>query len=154
VVLDGFDLPGWIPVLLAAAGVEQEVFQNRQAAGRVRDFGMKLDGEQAARGRGDGRDGAVSVLARTSNRPAPGHDVAVAHPDLLAAFNAVEDRIGIRDVELSEPVLATVAFWTRPPSACAINCWRSRCEHGDAEVNSAGSIVGLEGRRRWPVRRR
>ncbi len=53
----------------------------------------------------------VSVLARTSKSSGTAvTTIAVAHPDLLAAFDAVEDGVGMNDVELGEAVFAAVAF--------------------------------------------
>ena len=53
----------------------------------------------------------VSVLARISKSSGTAPTtIAVAHPDLLAAFDAVEDGVGMEDVELGEAVFAPIAL--------------------------------------------
>jgi hypothetical protein len=99
-IFDGLNLTGWIPILLAGADVEEEILQDSQPARSMRNFGMKLDREQAAFGRGHGRDracfGAGQHLKTLRNG---GNHVAMAHPDLLASFDAAEDGICAGDVK-------------------------------------------------------
>src|SRR5580704_10327561 len=77
---------------------------------------MKLDCEEAAVRCGHGGDGAGFGAGQNAKTFGHGGDqVAMAHPDLLAAFDASEDGVGIDDIELSEAVLATIAFFDMAP---------------------------------------
>ena len=136
--------------LHAAADVEQEISQNRQAAGRVRDFGMKLDARTGgARARTMAAMAQVAVLARTSKPVGRcGDHVAMAHPDLLAAFNAVEDRC--RDAMMSSwarPYSPLSPLWTMAPERRGPSiAGRSRCRaRGCRSVSRAGIDGGAGG---------
>ena len=123
-VFDRVDLAGGVPILVAAADVEQEIRKNRLAAGRVRDFGMKLDGEQAARGRGHGGDGAGFGAGQHVEAGRRGDDVSrwliqtccgPAMPRRIASECA--------DFELGEAVFAMLALLNIAAKQCAMNCW-------------------------------
>ncbi len=125
VIFERTQLAGGVPVLGAAANVEQEVRKDGFAARRVRDFGMELDPVQAPRSRTHGRDGAsggggqhLETVRRLD------HQIAVAHPDLLAAGDAAE-RWNRRPVKSScaNPYSPLSPFCTEPCRRCAINCW-------------------------------
>ena len=115
VFFDGEYLAGGVPILDASADVEHEVGEDGLAARRVGDFGMKLDAVEAVGGRSHGGDRAgggggenVEALRRL------GHQIAVAHPDLLAAGNTAKEGIeggaGAGQIELGDSVFSAIAF--------------------------------------------
>ena len=101
-----------IPVLLAAADVEDEIREILLPAPGVDHFGMKLDSVELAVGRGDGGDRAGVGAAEHGEALGDAADhVAMAHPDLLRAGEPGEQRIGaVVEFEGGEAVLALVAL--------------------------------------------
>src|ERR1700691_6208225 len=84
-----------IPIAQAAANAEQEVGQDIATASGVRDLRMELHGVEAAGGRFDGGDGAGSGARQDGETRRHGTDqIAMVHPDLLRAGDAIEQRAG------------------------------------------------------------
>ncbi len=95
-LLDQLDALARFPIGLAAADGEQEIRKNAAAGGGVDHFGMELDAEQAARVVFHRRDSAGGSFGRDAEaRRDPGHYVTMAHPDLLLAGGALEQRAGV-----------------------------------------------------------
>ena len=80
-----------IPVFLAAADVEDEVFENARALRGVDHFGVELHAVEPARRVFDSRGvagGCGGEDAEAGGRR--GHHIAMRHPDLLVIANAVQ----------------------------------------------------------------
>ncbi len=111
-----FDEVGGGPVAAAAADVVDEVAEDEAALGRVHDFGVELDGVEAAIGMGGGGEGGVGGVGEGQEAGGQPFDfVAVAHPDLAAAasllFLPIAEEGGgvIVDVEEGGAVFAFLA---------------------------------------------
>src|SRR5690242_19392100 len=114
-ILDCLHLTSRIPILDASTGPEYEISENLRPAGSVRDFRMKLHRIQTALGRGHGGDRAGGGTAKNVKAVRRSlHGVAVAHPDLLAAGDATKQPVGTANIQLGEPVLATIALFHAP----------------------------------------
>ena len=124
----------------------------------MRHLGMELHGvEQAVRG-GHGRHGAgrgAGEDVEAGRRR--GHQIAMAHPDLLAARDAAEENIVRRgEIELGETVLAAIALL----DLSAEEMRHQLLAVADAEDRDAGGQQardrwwGCRDRRRWKDRRR
>ena len=132
----------------AAANVEDEVGQDLTAAagcGRLRDGTARRKGGVA--GAAMAATAQVSVLAENVEAGRRrGDQVAMAHPDLLGAVDAVEqNRVGSADVELGEAVFAVLAFLDLiRPAGAPSTAGRSRCRaRAVPAARVAGSMVGL-----------
>ena len=111
-------------------------------------FGMELDAVEARAGRGDGGDGAGGGAAGDGKPGGAGGDhVAMAHPDLLAAGEAGEQRVGrTSEIERGQAVFAAVALAHLAAQQVRHQLLAvADAEHGDAEAKIAGSTVGLPG---------
>ena len=116
-----------VPVLLAAADVEQEIRQNAVAFGGVHHFGMKLHGVESAPRRRHGGDRAGGGLAQRAKipaaRPPPDRKWLIqtcwrsGSPENSAVFGPPFSS------SVARPYSPFSPFWTTPPSRCAINCW-------------------------------
>ena len=72
---------------------------------------MKLDRVQPALGRRHGGDGAgIRAAQDFEARRGILNRIAVAHPDLLTAFDSPKQSIGVAQIQLGESVFAAVAF--------------------------------------------
>ena len=69
------------PVAAAAADAEEEVLEELLAVGRVHDFGVELEADEAAVVRHDGVGGAIGVGEGAEAGRELGDAVAVGHPD-------------------------------------------------------------------------
>jgi hypothetical protein len=111
VFFDRENLARRIPVPLAAANVEHEVRENGAAARRVRNLRMKLHTIQPTRHRSHGSHPAgIGSSENLESGGRLGHHIAMAHPDLLAAFDPPQNGIWAGYVELSEAILAAFSL--------------------------------------------
>ena len=147
VLFEGAQLARRVPILRAAADVEQEIRQDGFAAGRVGDLRVKLDPIQSPRSgthgghRTRGRSGEDIEAVRRL-----GHQIAVAHPDLLASGDAAKNGIRASQIELCESVFAFVALLHRPvQKVCHKLLSVANTQNRDARRAADGSMVGLPG---------
>ena len=149
--------PGGIPVLLAAANIEKKIRQDMRPARRVHHFRMELYRKQPRSGADMAATAHVLVLARVENRRGSGHQVAMAHPDLLRGLDAshqeaiVGREVRAGRIRILRESLFRLAHPANAPSVAGRNRFR---EWGCRRGASADRWSGCRDRRRWRVRRK
>ena len=125
-VLDERDTLARVPVLRAAADVEDEVLEDAGALRRVDHLGMELHAVEPARGVFDSRGFAGGCRGEDAEaRRRRGHHIAMRHPDLLMIAHAAQNlRIAVHaDRERPGRTRLCRLCGPTPPSSCEIRCW-------------------------------